>query len=92
MRERKHILVVRMDEMTPEQKKLKDKLFRMCLNRCNRLKPAQSLVKVEICPPGFAAGSVDTFIEKYTSGWGSTYSQIGIGAERKKMKSFMKKF
>lgn len=70
--------------LSPSQEEYRDRLYRMCLNRFNRKKPSQSLVKVEVLPYGFAGGSVDTYIEKHTSGWGRVYGQIGIGAKRKK--------
>lgn len=66
--------------MTPEQEALKEKLFRVCLSRCNRSK----VVKVEVLPYGFCLGSVDSWIEKQTSGWSNAYGMIGVGAERRK--------
>jgi len=48
-------------------------------------------VKVEQCPPGVAMGSIETVVERFASGFYSTYGAVGVGgkmkgAERKKAK------
>jgi len=68
---------LKMKKLTPSEEAFKEILYRRCLSRCKR----QKAVKVEICPPGIADGSVDTFIEKHTIGWSRTFGLVGVGAE-----------
>ena len=48
-------------------------------------------VKVEQCPPGIAEGAIPTIVERFASGFYSTYGAVGVGGlmkegERKKAK------
>lgn len=64
-----------MKELISEEEIFEARLKASCLSRYKRK------IKIEHCPDGIAEGSVDTFVERQTSGWGSTYrlSMGGLG-------------
>jgi len=43
-------------------------------------------VKIEQCPPGIAEGAIPTFVERFASGFYSTYGAVGVGAQMKEGK------
>ena len=52
-------------------------------------------VKVEQCPPGICIGAIPTIVERFASGFYSTYGAVGVGAqmkegERKKAKLLLR--
>lgn len=38
-------------------------------------------VKVVQCPPGIAEGAISTVVERFASGFYSTYGAVGVGAK-----------
>jgi len=40
-------------------------------------------VKVEQCPPGIAEGAIPTIVERFASGFYSTYGAVGVGGKCK---------
>ena len=43
-------------------------------------------VKVEVLPPGICVGAIPTFVERFASGFYSTYGAVGVGAQMKEGK------
>lgn len=52
-----------MKELTLEEEVFQARLRASCLSRFKKK------IKIEHCPDGFCLGSVDTFVEKQTTGW-----------------------
>lgn len=67
--------------LSPSQEAFKVILYESCLRR---YKQRKKRVKVEVLPYGIADGSVDTFVERGTAGWGSSYGGMGMDNLRKK--------
>lgn len=40
-------------------------------------------VEVEQCPPGIAEGAIPTIVERFASGFYSTYGAVGVGGKCK---------
>lgn len=40
-------------------------------------------VKVEVLPPGICVGAVETIVERFASGFYSTYGAVGVGGKCK---------
>ena len=43
-------------------------------------------VKVEVLPPGICIGAIPTVVERFASGFYSTYGAVGVGGQMKETK------